>query len=89
MPNHVKMSITRRTAMLTDQDVFITNTTSAYQDIPQDCKLVGAEFDEDYQPDSIHLTITDDEPFWIDATRGFKRNINHIGNLDDILTSIY
>jgi hypothetical protein len=50
---------------------------------------VGAQFDQDYQPDSIHLTITDDEPFWIGATRGFKRNINHIGNLDDILTSIY
>jgi hypothetical protein len=55
MPNHVKMSITRRIAMFTDQDIFITNTTSTYQNIPQDCKLVGAEFDQNYQPDSIHL----------------------------------
>ena len=57
------MSITRRIAMFTDQDIFITNTTSTYQDIPQDCKLVGAEFDQDYQPDSIHQNITDDGTF--------------------------
>jgi hypothetical protein len=87
MPNHVKMS--RRIAMFTDQDIFITNTTSTYQNIPQDCKLVGTEFDQDYQPDSIHLNITDDGTFWIGATIGFKRNINPIGNLDDIVTSIY
>ena len=74
--------------MFTDQDIFITNTTSTYQDIPQDCKLVGAEFNQDYQPDSIHLNITDDGVFWISATPGFKRNINPIGNVDDILTII-
>ena len=89
MLNHVKMSITRRIAMFTDQDIFIKNTTSTYQEIPQDCKLVDAKFDQDYQPDSIHQNITDDEPFWISATIGFKRDINPIGNLDDILTIIY
>jgi hypothetical protein len=30
--------------MFTDKDIFITNTTSTYGDIPKDCKLVGAEF---------------------------------------------
>jgi hypothetical protein len=89
MLNHVKMSITRRIAMFTDQDIFIKNTTSTYQEIPQDCKLVGAKFCQDFQPDSIHQNITDDEPFWIGATIGFERNINPIGNLDDILTIIY
>jgi hypothetical protein len=74
--------------MFTDQDIFITNTTSTYQDIPQDCKLVGAKFDQDYKPDSIHLNIKDDGLFWIGATLGFKRNINPIGNLDDILMII-
>jgi hypothetical protein len=75
--------------MFTNLEIFITNTTSTYQDIPKDCKLVGAEFDQDYPPDSIYLNITEDGPFWIGATIGFKRNINPIGNLDDILTSIY
>ena len=83
------MSITRRTAMFTDQAIFITKITSTYQDIPQECKLVGAEFDQDYQTDSIHLNNTDDGTFWIGATIGFKRNVNPIGNLDDIVTSIY
>jgi hypothetical protein len=32
--NHVKMSITRRIKMFTDTDIFITNTTSTYEDIP-------------------------------------------------------
>jgi hypothetical protein len=36
------MSITRRIKMFTDKDIFITNTTSTYEDIPKDCKLVGA-----------------------------------------------
>ena len=74
--------------MFTNLDIFLTNTTSTYQDIPKDCKLVGAEFDQDYPPDSIHLNITEDGPFWIGATIGFTRNINPIGNLDDILTSM-
>ena len=66
--------------MLTDEDIFITNTTSTYEDIPKDCKLVGAEFDQDYPTNSIRLNITDDGSFWIGATIGFKRNINPIGN---------
>jgi len=74
--------------MFTDGDIFITKATSTYQDIPKDCNLVGAEFDQDYPANSTRLNITDDGPFWIGATIGFKRNINPIGNLDDILTSI-
>ena len=74
--------------MFTDGDIFITNVTSTYQDIPKDCNLVGAEFDKDYPANSSRLHITDDVPFWIGATIVFKRNINPIGNLDDILTSI-
>jgi hypothetical protein len=74
--------------MFTDGDIFITNVTSTYEDIPNDCNLVGAEFDQDYPTSSTRLNITDDGPFWIGATIRFKRNINPIGNLDDILTSI-
>jgi hypothetical protein len=40
--------------MFTNLEIFITNTTSTYQDIPKDCKLVGAEFDQEYPPDSIY-----------------------------------
>jgi hypothetical protein len=83
------MSITRRIKMFTDKDIFKTNTTSTYEDIPKDCKLVGAEFDQDHPTNSTRLNITDDESFWIGATIGFKRNINPIGNVDDILTIIY
>jgi hypothetical protein len=54
--------------MFTNLEIFITNTTSTYQDIPKDCKLVGAEFDQEYPPDSIYLNITEDGPFWIGAT---------------------
>ena len=72
--------------MFTDKDIFITNTTSTYEDIPKDCKLVGAEFNQDYSTNSTRLNITDDGSFWIGATIGFKRNINPIGNVDDILT---
>ena len=67
------------------KDIFIINTTSTYEDIPKDCKLVGAEFDQDYTTNSTRLNIT---PFWIGATIRFKRNINPIGNVDDILTII-
>ena len=59
--------------MFTDQDIFITNTTSTYQDIPKDCKLVGAELDH---PDSIYLNLTDSGPFWVGAPKGSKRNIS-------------
>jgi hypothetical protein len=38
------MNITRGIKMFTDKDILIANTTSAYEDIPKDCKLVGAEF---------------------------------------------
>ena len=82
------MSITRRIKIFTDEDIFITNTTSTYEDIPKDCKLVGAEFNQDYSTNSTRLNITDDGSFWIGATTGFKRNINPIGNVDDILTII-
>ena len=75
--------------MFTDEDIFITNTTSTYEAIPKDCKLIGAEFDQDYPTNSTRLNITEDGPFWIGATIGFKRNINPIGNVDDILTIIY
>jgi hypothetical protein len=54
--------------MFTDGDIFITNVTSTYQDIPKDCNLVGAEFDKDYPANSSRLHITDDGPFWIGAT---------------------
>jgi hypothetical protein len=74
--------------MFTDGDIFITNVTSTYQDIPKDCNLVIAEFDKDHPANSTRLHITDDGPSWIAATIGFKTNINPIGNLDDILTSI-
>jgi hypothetical protein len=74
--------------MFTDGDIFITNVTTTYEDIPKYCNLVGAEFDQDYPANSTRLNITDDGTFWIGATIGFKRNINPIGNLDDILTSI-
>ena len=67
--------------MLTDEDICIINTTSTYQDIPKDCKLVGAEFDQDYPPNSTRLNIIGDGPFWIGATIEFKRNINPIGNV--------
>jgi hypothetical protein len=49
--------------MLTDEDIFITNTTSTYEDIPNDCKLVGADFDQDYPPNSTRLNITGDGLF--------------------------
>ena len=74
--------------MFTDGDIFITNVTTTYADIPKYCNLVGAEFDQDYPANTIRLNITDDKTFWIGATIGFKRNINPIGKLDDILTSI-
>jgi hypothetical protein len=45
----------------------------------KDCKLVGAEFNQDYSTNSTRLNITDDGSFWIGATIGFKRNINPIG----------
>jgi hypothetical protein len=82
------MSITRRIKMFTDKYIFIANTTSTYEDIPKDCKLVGAEFIQDYPTNSTRLNITDDGHIWIGATIGFKRNINPIGNVDDILTII-
>jgi hypothetical protein len=50
--------------MFIDGDIFITNVTSAYQDIPKDCKLVGAEFDQDYLANSTRLNITDDGFFF-------------------------
>ena len=78
----------RKIIMFTDGDIFITNVTSSYENIPKECNLVGAEFDQDYLANSTRLNITDDKPFWIGATIGFKRNMNPIGNLDDILTSI-
>jgi hypothetical protein len=74
--------------MFTDEDIFITNTTSTYEAIPKDCKLIGAEFDQDYPTNSTRLNITEDGPFWIGATIGFKRNINPIGNVDDLLMII-
>jgi hypothetical protein len=74
--------------MFTDGDIFITNVTTTYEDIPKYCNLVGAEFDQDYPANNTRLNITDDGFFWIGATLGFKRNINPIGKLDDILTSI-
>jgi hypothetical protein len=83
------MSIARRIKMFTDEDIFITNTTSIYGDIPKDCKLFGAEFDQDHPTNSTRLNITDDGIFWIGATIGFKKNINPIGNVDDILTIIF
>jgi hypothetical protein len=64
--------------IFTDQDIFITNTTSTYQDIPKDCKLVGAELDH---PDSIYLKLTDSGPFWVGAPKGSKRNISPFGEL--------
>jgi hypothetical protein len=45
------------------KDIFITNTTSTYEDIPKDCKLVGAEFDQDHPTNSTRLNIIDDE-YW-------------------------
>ena len=78
----------RKNTMFTDGDIFITTVTSSYENIPKECNLVGAEFDQDYLANSTRLNITDGGPFWIGATIGFKRNINPIGNLDDILTSI-
>jgi hypothetical protein len=51
-----------------DGDIFITNVTTTYEDIPKYCNLVGAEFDQDYPANTICLNITDDETFWIGAT---------------------
>jgi hypothetical protein len=54
--------------MFTDGDIFITNVTTTYEDIPKYCNLVGAEFDQDYPANTIRLNITDDETFWFGAT---------------------
>jgi hypothetical protein len=41
--------------MFTDGDIFITNVTTTYEDIPKYCNLVGAEFDQDYLANSTRL----------------------------------
>jgi hypothetical protein len=66
-----------------------SEAVNTYEDIPKYCNLVGAEFDQDYPANSTRLNITDDGTFWIGATIGFKRDINPLGKLDDILTSMY
>ena len=50
--------------MFTDKDIFITNTTSTYEDIPKDCKLVGVEFYQDYPTNITRRNITEDGSFW-------------------------
>ena len=35
----------RKITTFTDGDIFITNVTSSYENIPKECNLIGAEFD--------------------------------------------
>jgi hypothetical protein len=59
--------------MFTDKDIFITNPTSTYEDIPKDCKLVGAEFNQDYSTNSARLNI---DPTGIELTIYHTRGVH-------------
>jgi hypothetical protein len=63
-----------------DDDIFITNTTDSYSDIPIDYYLFGTEYDRNDPFDKLILNVTNTkyESFWIHATTAFKRNINPI-----------
>jgi hypothetical protein len=68
-------------SVYSDDDIFITNTTDSYSDIPIDCYLFGTKYDRNHPFDKLILNVTNTkyESFWIHATTAFKRNINPIG----------
>lgn len=62
-----------------EDDVYITNSSTTYNNIPRDCNLFGSHFGADYSNYRLILNITETRTFWVGAKIGFKRNINPLG----------
>ncbi|CAG2226754.1 unnamed protein product [Mytilus edulis] len=59
-----------------DNDVYISNYITTYDNITTNCSLFGSKFDENYPVDKLMINITKTGTYWIGAKIGFKRNIN-------------
>ncbi|XP_063445381.1 uncharacterized protein LOC134725472 isoform X2 [Mytilus trossulus] len=62
-----------------EDDVYISNSSTTYSNIPTECNLFGNEFEADYPVQKININITENGTYWIGAKIGFKRNINPLG----------
>ncbi|CAG2189449.1 unnamed protein product [Mytilus edulis] len=62
-----------------EDDVYISNSSTTYSNIPTDCNLFGNEFEAGYPVQKININITEIGTYWIGAKIVFKRNINPLG----------
>ncbi|OPL33537.1 hypothetical protein AM593_01026, partial [Mytilus galloprovincialis] len=59
-----------------EDDVYISNSSTIRSSIPTDCNLFGNKFEADYPVQKININITETGTFWVGARIGFERNIN-------------
>ncbi|VDI27599.1 Hypothetical predicted protein [Mytilus galloprovincialis] len=64
-----------------EDDVYISNSSTTRSSIPTDCNLFGNKFEADYPVQKININITETGTFWVGARIGFERNINPLGVL--------
>lgn len=78
-------------AEYSDDDVYISNSTTTYDKIMTNCNLFGSKFDdENYPVQKLMINITKPGTYWIGANIGFKRNINPVGvYVDHFFFSIF
>ncbi|CAC5402729.1 unnamed protein product [Mytilus coruscus] len=65
--------------LYSENNVYTTNSSTTYSNIPSDCSLFGSKFETDDFEHKIILNVTRNVTYWIGAKIGFKRNINPLG----------
>lgn len=66
-------------SVYSEDDVYISNSTTTHSNIPTDCNLFGNQFEAEYPVQKININITVTGTYWIGAKIVFTRSINPLG----------
>lgn len=62
-----------------ENDVYTTNSSTTYSNIPSDCSLFGSKFETVNLKHKVILNVAKNGTYWIGAKIGYERNINPLG----------
>ncbi|XP_052068567.1 uncharacterized protein LOC127707852 isoform X2 [Mytilus californianus] len=72
-------SATKDSKVYSEDDVYISNSSTTHNNILTDCNLFGNEFEADYPVQKLNINTTETGTYWVGANIGFQRNINPLG----------
>ncbi|CAC5361442.1 unnamed protein product [Mytilus coruscus] len=71
-----------------EDDVYITNSSTAHSNISTDCNLFGNEFEAIYPTHNLIVNTIETGTYWVGAKVGFKRNINPLDKSHSSVTNV-